>query len=61
MPIMPFLLGLKKIIITWPVCCVFIYLIAGICFSYWHPGWLIFLTIPVVTILFPNKKARYED
>ena len=25
----------------------FLYLVLGCCFGLWHPGWLIFLTIPL--------------
>lgn len=27
--------------------CVIIFLILGFCFNLWHPGWIIFLTIPI--------------
>lgn len=30
----------------YPVVCACIYLIIGFCFGWWHPGWIIFLTIP---------------
>lgn len=28
-----------------------VYIILGICFNWWHPGWLIFLLVPVVSTL----------
>ncbi|WP_241158096.1 helix-turn-helix domain-containing protein [Adlercreutzia sp. ZJ138] len=30
----------------YPLVCVVVYLIMGFCFGWWHPGWIIFLTIP---------------
>lgn len=31
----------------YPVLCVFSYLVLGFIFGLWHPGWIIFLTIPL--------------
>lgn len=31
----------------YPVLVAFIYLAVGCCFNLWHPGWIIFLTIPL--------------
>ncbi len=50
-PTMPFLLGVKKIRITYSVICIITYLIIGFGFGGWHPAWIIFLTIPVFEIL----------
>ena len=30
----------------YPVLCVIIFLLVGFCFGWWHPGWIVFLTIP---------------
>lgn len=30
----------------YPLLCAVIFLLAGFCFGWWHPGWVIFLTIP---------------
>ena len=30
----------------YPVLCAAIYLLVGFCFGWWHPGWVIFFTIP---------------
>lgn len=49
-PIVPFILGTKRITLGYPTLCIIIYLILGFCFKKWHPGWIIFLTIPLVGI-----------
>lgn len=30
----------------YPVACALAYLVIGFCFGWWHPGWIIFFTIP---------------
>lgn len=30
----------------YPLLCAVIFLLAGFCFGWWHPAWVIFLTIP---------------
>ncbi|MDD3192012.1 MAG: hypothetical protein PHP41_04605 [Bacilli bacterium] len=56
-PIMPFLLGYKKIKFTVPLVILIVYLILGFGFEAWHPGWIVFLLIPVIQILItPTKK-----
>lgn len=30
----------------YPLLCAVIFLLVGFCFGWWHPGWVIFLTIP---------------
>lgn len=30
---------------------IIVYIILGVCFNWWHPGWLIFLLVPVVSTL----------
>ena len=59
-PLMPVLLGLKKIKHFYPVFCLIIYLIIGIFLNWWHPGWVIFLTIPVVRIFQIKPKEKVE-
>ena len=50
----------------YPVACVIIYLIMGFVFSWWHPGWVIFLTIPIYYWIVrvveddPNWQASHE-
>lgn len=60
-PLMPFLVGYKRVKITYPLVCVVIYLIIGFAFSWWHPGWLIFLTIPVFEIFAGGVKDKKND
>lgn len=62
-PLMPFLVGLKKIHISYDLIIVAIYLVLGFTINGWHPWWVLFLTIPVYhifldDILRKRKKAR---
>lgn len=65
-PIMPILLGIKRISLGYPSLCLIVYLIIGFAFKMWHPGWIIFLTVPIVSIFFHkpiieiNKKNKEE-
>jgi len=43
---------------AYPVVIAGLYLVLGACFGLWHPGWLIFLTIPLHYIEFKSMKAR---
>ena len=49
----------------YPVACVVLFLLAGFIFGWWHPAWIIFLTIPfyywIVNIVIkdPNYQARH--
>lgn len=49
----------------YPVACVVLFLLAGFVFGWWHPAWIIFLTIPfyywIVNIIVkdPNYQARH--
>lgn len=36
------------------------YIILGVSFNLWHPGWLLFLIIPVVAMIFVNKHHSSE-
>ena len=31
----------------YPALVTFLYLVIGFCFGWWHPGWILFVTIPV--------------
>lgn len=42
----------------YPVLLVFVYLVMGFFFKWWHPGWLIFLTIPLYYTL-PRKNQSW--
>lgn len=50
----------------YPVACALLYLLTGCLFGWWHPGWLIFLTIPlyywVARIVEddPNYRAEHD-
>lgn len=62
-PLAPFITGLKKITISYTMLVVIVYLILGFVCHWWHPGWVLFLTIPVFYIFFPKdfkKKKRIE-
>lgn len=56
-PIVPFLVGLKQIRLTFPFVILVTYIIIGL-LGYWHPGWLIFLLVPIQNILFPPKSIK---
>ena len=43
---------------SYPVVMVILYLVLGGVFGLWHPGWLIFLTIPLHYIHFNSLRAR---
>lgn len=51
----------------YPIACVIIYLIMGFVFGWWHPGWVIFLTIPIYYWIVrvveddPNWRASHDD
>ena len=38
---------LHRVSPAYPVIVVLVYLILGLAFNLWHPGWLVFLTIPI--------------
>lgn len=40
----------------YPVFITILFLLLG-CFGWWHPGWLVFLTIPLYYTLFPDKES----
>jgi uncharacterized membrane protein len=44
-----------KIVAITPFLSVMIFFILGLYFDLWHPGWLVFLSIPIVSILFHTK------
>lgn len=67
-PIMPYLIGLKKLVISVSAAITIVYVVVGILSTVlkfpdenglWHPLWIIFLLIPVIHILItPNKKKE---
>lgn len=60
-PVMPYLIGKKKLKFTIPLVITIAYLIMGIGWDLWHPGWIIFLLIPVITILTGGKEKKLFD
>lgn len=40
-----------KIIAATPMITVIIYLLLGFCADAWHPGWIVFLAIPIVPMI----------
>lgn len=40
-----------KIIAATPMITIIIYLLLGFCANAWHPGWIVFLAIPVVPMI----------
>lgn len=46
---------------TYPMLMVGLYLALGIFFGLWHPGWLIFLTIPLHYMHFRSLRARLTN
>lgn len=64
-PVMPYLVGKKKIRFSIPFIITIIYLIIGFGWNLWHPGWIIFILIPVFEIFFGShpfeKKEKDKD
>ena len=46
----------RKIIAATPMISLIAFLLLGFCADAWLPGWIVFLTIPVVQIFLPKKK-----
>lgn len=47
-----------KIISITPLLAVIIYMILGFLFGLWHPGWLVFLLVPVVSTVVENDENK---
>lgn len=55
--VIPFLIGEWKINISYPLVMIVLFLILGFCFDLWHPGWVVFVTIPIYyTLKAPTAK-----
>ena len=50
--LLPFILGLEKIRISFPLVIVAAYLILGFTINGWHPWWVLFLLIPLISSIF---------
>ena len=49
----------KRIIAATPMICLIIYLCLGFIWGWWHPGWVIFFLIPIVSCILGEKSIRY--
>lgn len=45
----------RKIDVIYPIAIVVLYLILGFALDLWHPGWLVFLTIPLHYMHFESR------
>ena len=57
-PLAPIITGLQKITISYSLIVVVVYLVLGFTINWWHPGWVLFLTIPIFYIFFPRGLRR---
>ena len=48
----------QKIIAATPLICLIFFLLLGFVFGLWHPGWCVFLLIPLAPIILGVKKIR---
>lgn len=61
-PLMPFIVGEKKIRFSMPFIIATIYVVAGLLTGLWHPLWVILLLIPVFhIILTPTRNESKND
>lgn len=44
-----------------PIVILIAYLLLGLFLNKWHPGWIIFLLIPIFYILFPEVETSKKD
>ena len=51
----------NRLIAVTPMVCVFVYLLLGFVWGLWHPGWIIFLLIPIITTLIGSEKSKKEN
>ena len=49
-----------RILSAVPIFCLIVYLILGFGFNLWHPGWLVFLLVPLMPVLLGYKKFRFS-
>ena len=48
-------------LLPYPMFCTIIYLCLGIIWDLWHPGWLIFLTIPIWSFFANDNSSDADD
>ena len=51
----------NRLVHAYPAIVTLIYLILGFGFQLWHPGWILFLTIPIVYALFGINEKQTRD
>ena len=44
--------NMSKIFALYPSISIILYLLLGFVFDFWHPGWLIFIVVPIVLLVF---------
>lgn len=49
----------KKLAALYPILITGLYLVLGVMFHLWHPGWLLFLTIPLFYMRPKNNLQRF--
>jgi len=49
----------KRVVAATPLISLLIFLILGFFYNLWHPGWLVFLLIPIVPFLVGLKQIRF--
>ena len=47
----------KKIMGITPLLCVVAFLLIGFVWGYWHPGWLVFLLIPIMSDILKSRRS----
>ena len=48
-------------LLPYPLFCLIVFLCLGFFFGWWHPGWLIFLTIPIWSFFVNNDKSDEDE
>lgn len=48
-------------LLPYPLFCAIVYICLGFFFDLWHPGWLIFLTIPIWSFFVSDKSDDDDD
>lgn len=49
----------KKIISVTPIICLIAFLLLGFLGDYWHPGWIVFLLVPIMPILIGEERLTF--
>lgn len=50
----------KKITSITPLLCLIAFLLIGFLGNYWHPGWIVFLLIPIMPILLGEERFTFR-